>query len=270
MLCAQKNAPAAQANPATRETAWLAQARQLYYSMAKNGVTGFDCAIHPDWRTLLASTQPETALAETKPADVEPLLATAKITLYARLKGSSTVEWEPGDAPAGAGNQKTADAVEELHQLVESGLQGFLQFWTPLISGEAVPEGNEPGLKLASTESGHTARIADGDTDVMEQYSRGLVLERYEARVEGTPVTVVPQFAKTKYGLVLSELSVRIQQGGKNRDSTFQAKIEYREQAGAMLPSQVEMELRGTVDEDMEAKRNVSFHFTLDGCKTVH
>lgn len=264
MLCAQKNAPAAQAKPATRETAWLAQARQLYYSMAKNGVTGFDCAIHPDWRTLLASTQPEA-----KPTDVEPLLAPVRITLYARLKGSSTVDWEAGDVPTGAGNQKTAETVEKLHQLVESGLQGFLQFWTPLVAGEAVPEGNEPGLKLASTESGHTARIVDGDTDVTEQYSRELVLERYEAHVEGTPVTVVPQFAKTKFGLVLSGLSVRIQQGGKDRDSTFQAKIEYREQAGAMLPSQVEMELRGTVDEDMEVMHNVSFHFALDGCKTV-
>src|SRR5580700_408313 len=37
------------------DDAWLRKAGSLYYSTAKAGLSGFDCTVHPDWRTLFAS-----------------------------------------------------------------------------------------------------------------------------------------------------------------------------------------------------------------------
>ena len=65
------SAPAASAaaQPAkpSSDNAWLAKTAKLYYSSAKAGLTGFDCAIHPDWRALFASASKGEAVPEDDP-----------------------------------------------------------------------------------------------------------------------------------------------------------------------------------------------------------
>lgn len=70
---------------------WLAKTSKLYYSSAKAGLTGFNCAVHPDWHTLIVSATKGAVVAEDDPRIA--LLNSVKITLHARMRGGTTIEW---------------------------------------------------------------------------------------------------------------------------------------------------------------------------------
>ena len=96
--CAQ-TAPAAPAPPADPRAAspqpatpdpnadFLAKASQLYYSSAKAGLRGFDCRIHPDWRTTILSEQTHQTVTAASPEVL--LLKSVTIMLHGRLTSPS-------------------------------------------------------------------------------------------------------------------------------------------------------------------------------------
>ena len=91
------------------DDALLAKAATMYYSTAKAGLNGFDCAVHPDWHTVFASADPGAAISDSDSRLV--LLNGVAITLHARLKGGSTLDWTPA-----AGGATDADSTALLTQ----------------------------------------------------------------------------------------------------------------------------------------------------------
>lgn len=85
--------------PADPNAAFLAKASSLYYSTTKQGLTGFDCTVHPDWVNIFKIVEkqstPTASVHAEYDKDVE-LLNSLKITLHARLTGpGSGMDWEP-------------------------------------------------------------------------------------------------------------------------------------------------------------------------------
>jgi hypothetical protein len=69
--------------------AFLAKTSQLYYSSSKAGLRGFDCQVHPDWRTLFVSSQQDSAVTDDDPR-IE-LLKSVNITLRLRQSLSNRI-----------------------------------------------------------------------------------------------------------------------------------------------------------------------------------
>ena len=246
-----KVSPALQAN-----NELLGKAAALYYSTTKAGLSGFDCAIHSDWRATFASVDKGTEM----PAD-DPRLAmlnAIKIALHARLKGGSTVEWTPPAAdPSNPIDPDSATMLDGMHQAADQTLNGFLQFWTPFVNGSVIPDSAD-GMEITPTpEGGYKVYGEQGGTKLTEIFDKGLVLQQFNVDLNGTKIAFSPTFKSTEKGLLVTKFLAHIAPAGAPEQAQeMHVTVEYQIVDGMQIPAKI----------GMEVVNSATLNFTLDGC----
>jgi len=250
--------PAAAAQP-DPNAAFLAKASSLYYSTTKQGLTGFDCTVHPDWANIFKTVEKKSTATPTDQAADEKniaLLNSVKITLHARLTGpGSGLDWTPGTmAP------QDADSVEMLdheHEATGKTLQGFLQFWIPFVNGSVIPE-TSAGIDVEKTETGHTLHAVDGSTTITEVLDSGYILKQFNVEMQGAKIAFNPTYKPTPNGLLVSGFAARIQPPGATleQQQKIDVGVEYQTVSGFLIPRTLTMAVVGTG----------TFSFKFDGC----
>ena len=234
----------------------LARAARLYYSTKAAGLNGFDCAVHPDWRTLIQSSVKNAVVPDHDPNVL--MLERVAMTLHARLNGLSTLEWkQPRDA-AESSNRATAALLEQMHRGTEQTIQGFMQFWTPFVDGSIVPA-RSTGIALVHTDGGVTIRIKQGSANVTEVYSKDMILQRVSLITDASAVDLSPSYDSTDKGLLVSRFVARIRKNGASAEKAQEMHVEiyYQQVDGFPLPSRLNVEVVGTG----------VFNFQMDGCR---
>ena len=251
---APQSAQAAQPNP---DTEWLANTSALYYSSAKAGLTGFDCAVHPDWHTLFASANKGETIADDDPRIV--LLKSVKITIHAHMMGNSTIEWVADSRPDKPRGDSSTALLDGMHQSVEQTLEGFLQFWSPFMEVSVVPDSVQ-GLEITHTPTVHTIHAKEGDTEMTEVFSHELVLEQFNVNMKGTAIKFSPTYKSTPQGLLVSKFAAHILPAGAppEQAQVMNVAVDYQTVNGLTIPGQLSMDVIGTG----------TFNFTFDGCST--
>ena len=213
------------------ENEWLAKTAKLYYSTAKAGLTGFDCTIHPDWRALFASASNGPAVAEDDPRIA--LLTTVKITMHARMKGGSTIEWLADSNPDKQLDPSSTDLLDAMQRTVEETLEGFLQFWSPFMEVTVVPESGD-GLEITHTPTVHTIHASQSGTELTEVFSNELILEQFNVNMNGTSIRFLPVYSATPQGLLVNAFEAHIQPAGATagQEQAMKVSIEYRPVSG--------------------------------------
>ena len=232
----------ARANP---DNQWLAKTATLYYSSARAGLTGFDCAIHPDWHAIIASTSNGDAVAEDDPRVV--LLNSVKITMHARMKGGSTIEWVADSSPDRALEQSSTDLLDAMHRTVEQTLEGFLQFWGPFMEASVVPDSFE-GLEITHTPTAHTIHAKQGGMELTEVFSSDLVLEQFNVNMSGTSIKFSPAYMPTPQGLLVRGFEAHILPVGapSEQEQVMKVGIDYQSADGLTIPVKLNMDVAGT------------------------
>jgi hypothetical protein len=263
-VTAQNSAPAqapvaaasqsAQPNP---DNEWLAKTSKLYYSSARAGLTAFDCSIHPDWRTLFAS-----AVAGATVPDGDPriaLLNAVKITVHARMKGGSTIEWVAESNPDKPLDQTSTDLLDGMHKSVEQTLEGFLQFWGPFMEATVVPDSTE-GLEITHTPTVHTIHARQAGTELTEIFSGDLVLQQFNVNMSSASIKFSPTYKPTPQGLLVNAFEAHIMPDGvpPAQEQLMKVAIEYQPVGTLLVPGKLHMEVVGTG----------IFNFTFEGCTT--
>jgi len=245
-----------QTQPSNSENdAMLAKAAKLYYSTSRAGLSGFTCAVHPDWHALFVSAQPGSAIS---PADERiVLLNSVKITLHARMKGGSTLDWEPASEPNKPSDQDSTNLLKNMHQATEQNLQGVLPFWTVLVDGSAIPDSAE-GLEIAPTASGYKIHFKQGTNEVTETLGSSLLLEHFDVNLNGSSIKLVPYYQSTEKGLLVTGFQAQLLPQGTPPQKTQEMRvgIEYKTIEGFPIPSELNMQVVGTG----------VFNFNFDGC----
>jgi len=251
------NKPNHNSNKSNPEDPWLARTARLYYSSARAGLTGFDCAIHPDWRTLFASANNGQAVAEEDPRIA--LLKTVKITMHARMKGGSTIEWVADLNPDKQLDQNSTDLLDAMHRTIEETLEGFLQFWSPFMEVSVVPDSGE-GLEITHTPTVHTIHANQSGTELTEVFTNELVLEQFNVNMNGTSIKFLPVYAATQQGLLVSAFVAHVLPAGATpaQEQVMKVGIEYQPVDGLTIPAKLNMNVVGTGQ----------FNYAFDGCTT--
>jgi hypothetical protein len=244
----------AQPNP---DNDWLAKTSKLYYSSAKAGLTGFDCTVHPDWHTLFASADKGSAVPDDDPRIA--LLNAVKISVHARMKGGSTIEWVVDSNPDKSLDQNSTDLLDSMHKSVEQTLEGFLQFWGPFMEGTVVPDSAE-GLEITHTPTVHTIHAKQAGTELTEVFSSDLVLEQFNVNMSAAAIKFLPAYKPTAQGLLVSAFKANILPEGMPAEQAqvMKVNIEYQPVGTLIVPGKLNMEVIGTG----------TFNFTFDGCTT--
>jgi hypothetical protein len=253
-------APAPQSAQAAKphaDTEWLAKTAALYYSSAKAGLTGFDCAVHPDWHALFVSANKGETIAEDDPRIV--LLKSVKISIHAHMMGNSTIEWVADSSPDKPLDDSSTALLDGMHQSVEQTLEGFLQFWSPFMEVSVVPNSAE-GLEITHTPTVHTIHAKEGDTEMTEVFSNELVLEQFNVNMKGTAIKFSPTYNATPQGLLVSKFAAQILPAGAppEQAQVMNVSVDYQTVNGLTIPSHLSMNVIGTG----------IFDFTFDGCST--
>ena len=249
---ASQSQAAAKGNP---NDELLAKASKLYYSTAKAGLDGFDCTVHPDWPQLFMSAQKGAAIA----ADDSrvQLLNSVKVTLHARMKGGSILDWSAPANPDKPLDQDSNSLLDGMHKATEQTLQGFLQFWIPFVDGSAVPASSE-GLEVTQTEKGYKLHATQEGTEVTEQLDNSLVLRQFNVVMSSMTVDFAPAYQSTDKGLLVNSFLAHILPAGAPPEQVqeLHVTIEYQTIDGFPIPGKLFMEVVNTG----------TFNFTLDGC----
>jgi hypothetical protein len=234
--------PAAKPNP---NDELLARASKLYYSTTRAGLNGFDCAVVPDWLTVFRSAQPGVAFAADDPRIL--LLNPVKITLHARMKGDSSVDWTPPSAPGTPLDKNSADLLNGMHQATEGSLEGFLQFWIPFVDGSAVPSSSE-GLEFAKTDKGYKLHAEQTGTSVTEELDNQLLITHYSVVMGQGTVNFAPAYKPTDNGLLVDSFLAHILPAGSPPDQVqeMHVSIEYQTVSGVLIPARLKMNVVGS------------------------
>jgi hypothetical protein len=233
---------------------FLAKASQLYYSSAKAGLRGFDCRIHPDWRTALLSEQPNPAVTANSP-EVQ-LLKSVTITLHGRLTGGSSIDWNPPSSAAPL-NPQSQDLLDHMHQGVERSLTGFMQFWAPFIDGSVIPATSQ-GIEITHAETVHTIHADQQGVSLTEILGKDLVIQQFNVVTGDAKINFSPRYKSTDQGLLASGFNANMQGPSDAADHAqhMQVDVEYQTVSGFPIPARIVMEVAGAE----------KFDFALDGC----
>jgi len=237
---------ALQAKPAASENdAMLAKAGKLYYSTTKLGLSGFTCSLRPDWHEVFASAQPGAMVAADDPRVV--LLNTVKITLHARMRGNSTMDWEPAVEPGKPLDPESVTLLDNMHKGTEQSIQGFLQFWTPFVDGSAIPE-SSAGIEITPVGKGYSLNARQGTSEVTEILDGDLVLVHFDVAMDGATVKFAPTFQPTEKGLLVTGFNAQIRSADAPPEKTQEIRvgIEYKPVQEIPIPSRLTMESVGT------------------------
>jgi hypothetical protein len=234
----------------------LARAGKLYYSSSRDGLTGFDCAVHPDWRALFISAQPGTTVTDDDPRVAQ--LKLVKIKLHGRMRaGASSLDWDPPANPDKPLDKDSIEMLDAMHKATEQTLQGFMQFWAPFVDGSAIPSSSE-GMVITKTGDGYKLHADQNGTSVTEVLDKQLTLTQFT--VVMTPVTVSfsPSYKSTDKGLLVSAFQAHIQPAGASPGPGQEMHVEVHYQAidGFPIPSSLLMNVVNSGE----------FDFVLDAC----
>ena len=234
--------------------AFLTKASQLYYSSAKAGLHGFDCQVHPDWRTAILSAQPNAAVTDSDPQ--LQLLKSVTITLHGRLTGGSTLDWNPPSTAAPL-DQQAHDLLDHMHQGIERSLNGFMQFWAPFIDGSVIPASSQ-GIEITHTETGHTIHADQEGISITEILDKSLVMQQFNVATGGAKINFSPRYKPTAQGLLANGFNADMlgPSDAADRGEHMKVDVEYQTVSGFPVPSRIMIEVVGTE----------KFDFALDGC----
>jgi hypothetical protein len=246
--------PLQQDAAASLNDALLARATALYDSTAKSGLRGFDCQVHPDWLTIMTSARKGAAVPADDPKPA--LLGTVKITLHARLKGASSLDWQAPASQEKPLDQAAISLLDRTHRGIENTLLGLVKIWIPLVDGSVAESFGEEEANIAHTENGYTLRSKDGS--LTEEFDRNLTLKTYLAADASSTVKIAPMFQPTSQGLRLGSFTAHIRPAGASAESAQEMRVglEYQTVAGVQIPARFLIEMPSVVE----------MNFKLDGC----
>jgi hypothetical protein len=270
--------PLQPATAASLNDSLMARATTLYSSTVKSGLHSFDCQVHPDWMKIMLSSRKGVALDsdDTRAA----LLGAVKITLHARLEGSSTLDWQAPPDNGQRRDQAAQDMLDRAHRSIESTLDGVLRLWIPLVDGSLAESFGEDDMEIAQTANGYVVRSADKSRStgklkdkqksplqsqsqsqgqsITEEFDRSLLLQHFTMVDAGSTASLTPAFQPTPQGLLVSSFDALLQPAGVPPADARQMHIalEYQTVSGIQIPGKIGVELPNVAEMD----------FTFDGC----
>jgi len=238
-MAAAQNTPASASSAANND--WMAQTAKMYYSSSKAGLKGFDCALKPDWRAFFASKSGGDVKASDEPAVT--LLNSVKTAVHARMDGGSIIDWDP---PAQQLDSTQTALLSQMHGALNQMVQGFMQFWSPFIESQVVPDTAE-GLEMTTTaDGGRQFHVATPQVEVTETFDSGHVLRQYNVTMSGTRIQMTPAYTADSHGLLITHFHAFVEpMNDPQKNMEMNVDVNYQWLENFPVPAQLNMDVVG-------------------------
>ena len=216
---------AAQSAPSAADRSAIARARNMYYSLQRQGVRELRCNAHPDWPQVLASMLGPGADTRTRAL---PYLTKTNFTVVMTESSTDvTAERTDEQPPAGLAN------LGKLVELVRVSIQQPLDDWRMFTFKPLIPE-SEADYLLEHRSGKYTITPKSVDDGQIELDENWIIQEIRRSEPVDVTISMQPHYAKNPDGLLLSSLDERnVDEPAQQIQMTF----EYLEQEGVHLPA---------------------------------
>lgn len=231
---------------------WLAQTAKLYYSSARAGLKGFDCTLRTNWQDLYTTTNGSMSDNDAKSLAT---LNRVGIVLHARMKGGSTMDWNPPAQLDGDQSSMLSQMHDAMNQII---VDGFMQFWTPFIENSVVPDSSN-GLEMTATAGGGMKiHIKNSDFELDETFDAGRILRQYNIVMSNARIKLTPTYSPSAHGLIISNFHALIHppDGQSGNSQEMNVEVQYETIDGFPLPTHFVMEVTGVA----------KLHLAMEGC----
>jgi hypothetical protein len=216
---------AAQSAPSVADRSAIARARNMYYSLHRQGVRELRCNAHPDWPQILTSMLGTNA--DVKARALPYLSKTNFSVVMTESNTDVTVERTDEQPPQGLSN------LGKLVELVRVSIQQPLDDWRMFTFKPLIPE-SEGDYRLEHRSGSYRITqngVNDGQIELDENW---IIQEIRRSEPVHVTISMQPHYAKNPDGLLLSSLDERnLDEPAQQLQMTF----EYLEQEGLHLPA---------------------------------
>lgn len=205
----------------------LKKARDSYYSLKSEGMTGFQCDMTPNWASLLEDQR------KADPAAIDAAIARLQqlhFSVAVDANGAAKVTHNE----IAADNAKMAEGLKQVYSGMEQMTTGFFQTWTVFVVTPPLPELTTE-FKLDSGEQ-YGLTYKDGSTDVSTVMGRDFAVRSLKVTAQDFVSILNPRFAKTPKGYLMNAYDADYQGAGGKDKTELHVVIDYQTVAGLQVP----------------------------------
>jgi hypothetical protein len=196
----------------------ITEARAAYYSLTRHGFNGFQAAIEPDWKVILADTATKENLK---------VFRALRFSMIVDASGAVTVNREFGSPQP---------SVKQLHDHIQRLLSSFFGSWAFYMISSPFPEFQS---KIERVENGYRLSYRVQSTDVILSMSSDFLITEGQLSDSTARRTIGPVFQKTSEGFVLLGYHTVFEPRAQGNKTTLDTTIEYHDVGGMRLPSKI-------------------------------
>lgn len=211
----------------------LKKARAAYYSLKTEGMTGFTCAMVPNWTALL-QTQGVTDPATLTPA-VEKL---NQLHFSVTVDGNGAAKVTHNEISAE--NQKVAEGLKQIYSGMEQMTTGFFQTWSVFVVNPPLPE-PDTEIELEKAAAEYRIRYNEGATKVGVNMGKDYAVSSVKATTADFDSVIRPHFAKSGKGFLMSSYEAQYEGTGGKDKTELQVALDYQDVSGMKLPQKLNL-----------------------------
>jgi hypothetical protein len=216
----------------------LKKGRAAYYSLKTEGMTGFTCALTPNWTAML-KTQGVVDPAVLGPAVDK--LSRLRFTVVVDGKGAAKVAHNEVSAE----NAKVAEGMKQIYEGMEQMTTGFFQTWSVFVVDPPLPEpGTEIEVEIGAAQ--YAIKYNEGATVVKISMGKDYAVNSMQATTTDFDSMIRPVFSKSPKGLLMNGYNAKYEGAGGKDKTDLQVALEYQDVAGFKLP--LKLDLKGSYD----------------------
>lgn len=227
---------AAQSIDAVNKKQVIAKARNVYYNLRNLGLSEFQASIQPNWELTLqkaVESNPEAAQTGLK------LLHGIHFSMTLDPQGRVKVEHST-DAPP---PNKKADAdFQQIYSGIDEVVSGFFTTWSLFMVTSPLPAVDST-YQLENIGGQYRLSYKDGGADVITTLNKDLIITEILVDSPQFRSTIVPQFAKSPKGLILSSYVSDYRPASSTGTAHLSIRIDYQEATGFQLPRVLDVDV---------------------------
>jgi len=252
---ATAQSPSSNPPPSVNDT-WLAQTARMYYSSEAAGLKGFDCGVRPDWRALYAS-QNNGQVSAADEAKIT-LLSSVRIVFHGRMDSGAIMDW---NLPERQLDSDQTALLNQMRDALNQTLQGFMQFWTPFIERQVVPDSSS-GLEITTADDGsRKVHLLASNIELFETFDSGSILRQYNVVMTGTKVDLTPTYSPSDHGLLITHFHAFIRPVKEaQKAQEMNVEVGYQWIEGFPIPAHLGMNVEGVA----------GLNFAFENCTVQH
>jgi hypothetical protein len=205
----------------------LRQARTAYYSLADQGMNGFECEVTPDWPALLANerkTNPEGA-----DAAVQKL---SQLRFHIALGPDGKVVLTHSDLQGES--QQMNDALKQIYSGMEQMASGFFDTWKLFVLNPPFPAVNSQ-YNLEPQGTQYLLSYKEDAADVATTMGTDFAISRLKVTTPEFDSAIWPKFTRIGSGFLMTSYEASYVSQKAEETTQLKVQIDYQEVSGLQL-----------------------------------